>query len=128
MHPPRKGFPRGIACDVTERLLPLFPLPLVLFPGVPLPLHIFEPRYRKLTKDVLEGDKLLAMAFQLLLVARLPAHATSTGTGRGFPLLRVMVTADHRGRESRVSTERPRRYQCSRCRLQRRLPGRQGQR
>lgn len=28
------------------RELPLFPLPLVLFPGVPLPLHIFEPRYR----------------------------------------------------------------------------------
>ena len=28
-------------------LLPLFPLDLVLFPGIPLPLHIFEPRYRE---------------------------------------------------------------------------------
>lgn len=27
-------------------LLPLFPLPVVLFPGAPLPLHIFEERYR----------------------------------------------------------------------------------
>ena len=30
------------------RELPLFPLPVVLFPGVPLPLHIFEPRYRQM--------------------------------------------------------------------------------
>jgi uncharacterized protein len=46
--------------------LPMFPLPnVVLLPNTFLPLHIFEPRYRKLTKDVLEGDKLLAMAFQL---------------------------------------------------------------
>jgi ATP-dependent Lon protease len=29
-----------------DPLLPLFPLPLVLFPGAPLPLHIFEERYR----------------------------------------------------------------------------------
>lgn len=31
--------------------LPLFPLPVVLFPGELLPLHIFEPRYRKMLKD-----------------------------------------------------------------------------
>jgi ATP-dependent Lon protease len=32
--------------------LPLFPLPVVLFPGVPLPLHIFEPRYRQMLSDI----------------------------------------------------------------------------
>ena len=37
--------------------LPLFPLPLVLFPGARLPLHIFEPRYRQLLSDCLEGDR-----------------------------------------------------------------------
>jgi len=32
--------------------IPLFPLPnAVLFPGVPLPLHIFEPRYREMVRD-----------------------------------------------------------------------------
>lgn len=31
--------------------LPLFPLGTVLFPGMPLPLHIFEPRYRQLMRD-----------------------------------------------------------------------------
>ncbi len=36
--------------------LPLFPLQLVLFPGEPVPLHIFEPRYRQLLADCLEGD------------------------------------------------------------------------
>ncbi|MDX2194762.1 MAG: LON peptidase substrate-binding domain-containing protein [Gemmatimonadales bacterium] len=36
--------------------LPLFPLGLVLFPGVPLPLHIFEPRYRQLLADCQAGD------------------------------------------------------------------------
>ena len=31
--------------------IPLFPLDLVLFPGLPLPLHIFEPRYREMTAE-----------------------------------------------------------------------------
>lgn len=34
------------------RHLPLFPLPLVLLPNELLPLHIFEPRYRQLLKDI----------------------------------------------------------------------------
>ena len=37
--------------------LPLFPLSVVLFPGTPLPLHIFEPRYRQLLADCLPGDR-----------------------------------------------------------------------
>ncbi|MGD2121818.1 MAG: LON peptidase substrate-binding domain-containing protein [Gemmatimonadota bacterium] len=37
--------------------LPLFPLPMVLFPETLVPLHIFEPRYRQMVSDVLEGDK-----------------------------------------------------------------------
>jgi Lon protease-like protein len=32
-------------------MLPLFPLDLVLFPGAPLPLHIFEPRYKELIAE-----------------------------------------------------------------------------
>jgi Lon protease-like protein len=37
--------------------LPLFPLNLVLFPGEPLPLHIFETRYREMLADSLAGDQ-----------------------------------------------------------------------
>lgn len=40
-----------------EFLLPLFPLPnIVFFPQTRLPLHVFEPRYRQMVTDVLEGD------------------------------------------------------------------------
>jgi Lon protease-like protein len=43
-------------------LLPLFPLPnVVLFPGVFLPLHIFEPRYRELVADAMDGDRIIGM-------------------------------------------------------------------
>ncbi len=38
----------------TADLLPLFPLDVVLLPGAPLPLHIFEPRYRELIGEVFE--------------------------------------------------------------------------
>jgi uncharacterized protein len=36
------------------QLLPLFPLGTVLYPGMVLPLHIFEERYRQLTRDLLD--------------------------------------------------------------------------
>ncbi|NEO52992.1 MAG: LON peptidase substrate-binding domain-containing protein [Okeania sp. SIO3B5] len=43
--------------SVAVRELPLFPLPeVVLFPGRPLPLHIFEFRYRIMMNTVLESD------------------------------------------------------------------------
>ena len=35
--------------------VPLFPLGTVLLPGATLPLHIFEPRYRQLTVDLVTG-------------------------------------------------------------------------
>ncbi len=37
--------------------LPIFPLSVVLFPGTPLPLHIFEPRYRRMLADCLQADR-----------------------------------------------------------------------
>ncbi|HZH90239.1 MAG TPA: LON peptidase substrate-binding domain-containing protein [Pyrinomonadaceae bacterium] len=43
--------------------LPLFPLPLVLFPGVPLPLHIFEERYRRMLADVRAGNNLFGLSY-----------------------------------------------------------------
>lgn len=36
--------------------IPLFPLRLVLLPGMALPLHIFEERYRKMIADLLDSD------------------------------------------------------------------------
>jgi Lon protease-like protein len=52
-----------------SRSLPVFPLPeVVLFPHAHLPLHVFEPRYRKMVEDVLEQqprERLVAMGTQL---------------------------------------------------------------
>src|SRR5262245_4459107 len=42
--------------------IPIFPLPnVVLFPNVFLPLHIFEPRYRDMVADALNGDRIVGM-------------------------------------------------------------------
>jgi len=44
-------------------MIPVFPLPdVVLFPGVFLPLHIFELRYREMVKDSLAGDRLIGVS------------------------------------------------------------------
>ncbi len=45
------------------RELPLFPLPVVLFPGVPLPLHIFEPRYREMLSDIRLGNNFFGVSY-----------------------------------------------------------------
>ena len=46
----------------AELLLPLFPLPnLVFFPQTRLPLHVFEPRYRQLVADVVRRDHLFGI-------------------------------------------------------------------
>jgi Lon protease-like protein len=59
--PPETGRERaGDPPAAGGELLPLFPLSSVLFPGAPLPLHIFEQRYRDLVADLLalpEGDR-----------------------------------------------------------------------
>jgi uncharacterized protein len=45
-----------------KEIIPLFPLPSsVFYPGTPLPLHIFEPRYREMTSDALEGARKIGM-------------------------------------------------------------------
>lgn len=42
--------------------IPLFPLNVVLFPGMQLPLHIFEPRYLLMIRRCLEGDRCFGIA------------------------------------------------------------------
>jgi len=41
----------------VSALLPLFPLDVVLLPSTPLPLHIFEPRYREMIAECLQQQK-----------------------------------------------------------------------
>ena len=52
--------------DTVSEVLPMFPLGTVLLPGVALPLHVFEPRYRALTRDCLDADR----RFGVVLIER----------------------------------------------------------
>jgi Lon protease-like protein len=58
-----QGWPPEDGSDVPTRLSPVFPLrDVVLFPDVPLPLHVFEPRYRQMVEDSLDGPGRIVMA------------------------------------------------------------------
>ena len=41
-----------MASEPSTRLMPVFPLNTVVFPRMPLPLHIFEERYRQMVRDL----------------------------------------------------------------------------
>ena len=59
---PRRAAARAAQAVLMDlpTLVPLFPLPnAVLFPGVPLPLHIFEPRYREMVRDAERSEERL---------------------------------------------------------------------
>jgi len=49
--------------DMDPQLLPIFPLSLVLLPGMPLPLHIFEDRYKEMMADVLPAGREFGIVF-----------------------------------------------------------------
>ncbi len=61
---------------IAVRELPLFPLPeVVLFPTRPLPLHIFEFRYRIMMNTILESDR----RFGVLMVDRAKGTVANVG-------------------------------------------------
>ena len=41
---------------MPSRLIPLFPLQVVVFPRTPLPLHIFEERYKEMVGDAIRDN------------------------------------------------------------------------
>lgn len=63
-------------------IVPLFPLNAVLFPGMELPLHIFEPRYKLMVERCLaaEGRFAVGLIRTGSEVGEAPAEAFSTGT------------------------------------------------
>lgn len=62
--------------SVAVRELPLFPLPeVVLFPSRPLPLHVFEFRYRIMMNTILENDR----RFGVLMVNPMDGSIASVG-------------------------------------------------
>jgi Lon protease-like protein len=60
--------------------IPLFPLSHVLLPGMPLPLHVFEQRYRDLLADVTSAERLGAFG---VVALRSGTEARAFGTAEG---------------------------------------------
>lgn len=82
------------------RLLPLFPLPVVLFPGAALPLHIFEERYRLMIGEAVRDSS----EFGVLLVE----DGKLTTVGCTATVKRVVREYDEG--EFDIATEGQRRY------------------
>ena len=59
--------------------LALFPLAVVLLPGTPMPLHIFEPRYRRMLADALAGPREFGLVY-------LPPGVREGELASGWPL------------------------------------------
>jgi Lon protease-like protein len=71
--------PDPLATTLPDGPVAIFPLPdFVLFPGVTTPLHIFEPRYRRMIDDALDGHGYLVFSAYV----RHPAH--DQGKDPGF--------------------------------------------
>jgi len=70
--------------------LPLFPLGTVLFPGLVLPLNIFEDRYRQLVQDLLEGPE--PREFGVIAIR----HGRETGIDGVSDLYEIGCTAEVR--------------------------------
>jgi Lon protease-like protein len=103
--------------------IPIFPLPnVVLFPNVFLPLHIFEPRYRQMVADALQGDRIIGMvllrpgwqanyegrpAVYAVGCAGVITHAEKLPDGRSNIVLRGMekfrITGEDEGKAYRIA-------------------------
>lgn len=85
--------------------LPLFPLGTVLFPGLVLPLHIFEPRYRTLVRDLMALPADQTREFGVVAIKggwEVPANGPGLTAGGSLTLYEVGCTA-----EIRTVTEHP---------------------
>src|SRR2546428_13786106 len=58
----QSGFGGDLAPIRIPSVIPLFPLPnMVFFPRTYLPLHIFEPRYRRMVRDAASSHRMIGM-------------------------------------------------------------------
>jgi Lon protease-like protein len=92
-------------------LLSLFPLDVVLFPGAPLPLHIFEPRYKEMIGQCL-ADKTLFGVVRAVKdgVAEIGCTAEIVGVTKEYPDGRLDIVTEGRKRFEVMQLDRGRTY------------------
>ncbi len=74
--------------------IPLFPLDTVLFPGMPLYLHIFEPRYREMLQACLDGKQTFGVVLIRQGAEALGPLATPHRVGTTARIMQVERLAD----------------------------------
>ena len=89
--------------------LPLFPLGIVLLPGEPVPLHIFEPRYKEMVRVCLDGDRPFGIVYAspaalaaVGCTARIRSVATRYDDGR----LDIVAVGEERFRVQDIHRDR----------------------
>ena len=85
--------------------MPLFPLNVVLFPGMPLPLHIFEPRYRTMIERCLDDDSVFGVA-QIVEGHEGSSDTRPTNIGCAAEIIEVAPFADGRLNVQTLGTRR----------------------
>ncbi len=91
-------------------LIPLFPLDVVLFPGTPLPLHIFEPRYKEMIGECLAQHRHFGVVRAVEQgLAEVGCTAEIVTVVKEYPDGRLDLVAEGRNRFElvRVNQERP---------------------
>jgi Lon protease-like protein len=92
-------------------LLPLFPLELVLFPGTPLPLHIFEPRYQEMIGECLANHALFGVVrVQEQALAEIGCTAEIVNVTKKYPDGRMDIVAEGRKRFELIEVNRERAF------------------
>lgn len=80
-------------------LLPLFPLDVVLLPGTPLPLHIFEPRYKEMIGECLANQSMFGVVRALDQgIAEVGCSAEIVSVTKKYEDGRLDLVAEGRGR------------------------------
>jgi len=92
-------------------LLPLFPLDVVLLPGTPLPLHIFEPRYKEMISECRANDAPFGVVRALDDgVAEVGCTAEIVSVTKEYPDGRLDLVAEGRNRFEVLELNRERSF------------------
>ncbi|MFZ0539159.1 MAG: LON peptidase substrate-binding domain-containing protein, partial [Candidatus Sulfotelmatobacter sp.] len=80
-------------------LIPLFPLDVVLLPSAPLPLHIFEPRYKEMIAECLAQNRIFGVVRALDQgLAKVGCTAEIITVVKEYPDGRLDLVAEGRNR------------------------------
>ena len=92
-------------------LIPLFPLDVVLFPNTPLPLHIFEPRYKEMIAECLAQNRIFGVVRALEQgLAEVGCTAEIVTVVKEYPDGRLDLVAEGRNRFEIVAVNQDRTF------------------